>query len=233
MSSFWDERAREDPFYFVDNRLTYGAPERERFWQDGVRDLDAFLKALEVSLARTDQVLEIGCGLGRLTRPLASRVASVQALDVSEEMLRQALALNSQLENVRWIRGNGTDLAPIGDASIDICISHVVFQHVPGQDVIFGYVDEIGRVLKPGGGAAFQVSNDPAIHRFRGGLRGRLAALLGRAPKGLHRPEWLGAQVDLEALRTAIEDAGLETVRIVGEGTQYCLILVTRPASPL
>ena len=34
---FWDERAREDAFYFVDSRLDYGDPDVERFWAGGAR----------------------------------------------------------------------------------------------------------------------------------------------------------------------------------------------------
>lgn len=228
MARFWDERARDDAYYFVDNRLDYGAPDHQRFWENGVKDLDAFLQALGVSWDAGDHVLEIGCGLGRLTRPVASHVASVEALDVSAEMLRQARTLNPRLENVRWIHGNGTDLAPIADASVDACLSHVVFQHIPDVDVIYGYVREIGRVLKPGGWAGFQVSNDPTIHEFHGDLRGRVGTLLRREPKGLDKPQWLGASVDLAALQRSAEEGRLTLERVVGEGTQYCLVLVRR-----
>ena len=35
MQRFWDARAREDAFYFVDNTLNYRAPDLERFWAGG------------------------------------------------------------------------------------------------------------------------------------------------------------------------------------------------------
>ena len=41
MGRFWDERAREDAFYFVDNRLDYRDADVERFWREGDDDLDA------------------------------------------------------------------------------------------------------------------------------------------------------------------------------------------------
>lgn len=228
MSRFWDERAREDAYYFVDNRLEYQDPDRERFWREGATDLGRLLDALGVSFEQADRVLEIGCGLGRLTRPVAGQVAEVQALDVSQEMLRQARELNPDLRNVTWIHGNGIDLSQVAAESVDACFSHVVFQHVPEVDVILGYVREMGRVLKPGGWAGFQVSNDPQIHCFRGGLRARARALLRRGPRGLDKPQWLGAYVDLGRLRLAAEGAGLTIERVVGEGTQYCLVLVRR-----
>lgn len=226
MARFWDARAREDAYYFIDNRLEYGAPDVERFWREGARDLDRLLSAVGASVKPDDRVLEIGCGVGRLTRPLAARAAGVQALDVSEEMLRRARELNPQLDNVTWIAGTGTDLARIGNASVDACVSHVVFQHIPEVAVILGYVREIGRVLAPGGWAAFQVSNDPRLHRRTRGLRARLRMLGRRGPKGVHRRPWLGTSVELADLERAASEGGLTVERVTGAGTQYCIVLV-------
>ncbi len=93
---FWNERAREDAFYFVDTRQRYRAPEPERFWQS-TELVDYLFDGLGVRLRETDTVLEIGCGIGRITRDLAARAQSVIAVDVSDEMLARASALNPQL----------------------------------------------------------------------------------------------------------------------------------------
>ena len=70
-------------------------------------------------LEPSDEVVEIGCGLGRLTRVIAGRAARVHALDVSREMLRQAQELNPHLSNVTWLHGDGTSLEGIEDGSAD------------------------------------------------------------------------------------------------------------------
>jgi len=227
MARFWDARAREDAYWFVDNRLEYGAPDVERFWTEGVVDLDGLLSSVDASLRADDRVLEIGCGLGRLTRPLAARVASVKALDVSEEMLARARSLNPELSNVEWIRGSGVDLSSIDQGSIDACLSHVVFQHIPDVEIILGYVREIGRVLRSGGWAVFQVSNDPDVHRQRG-LRSQLRSRVSRGPKGTNSAEWLGSSVELKDLRNAAREGGLAIERVAGEGTQYCIVRARR-----
>jgi hypothetical protein len=36
MKRYWDARAAENPFYFVDNRLSYSQPDLDRFWAGGV-----------------------------------------------------------------------------------------------------------------------------------------------------------------------------------------------------
>jgi len=230
--AFWDARAREDAFHFIDNRIAYRNADEERFWADGARDLRTLLELVDVHLTGSEDVVEIGCGIGRLTRPIAAQAASVRALDVSPAMLRLAREHNPGLGNVEWVEGDGTSLAPIGDASADACISHVVFQHIPDPRITLGYVAEIGRVLRPRGWAAFQVSNDPAVHEQRPGVRDRLRAALGRRPKGQAHPNWRGSHVELDALRATADRAGMDVERVVGEGTQYCVVRTRRRPAP-
>jgi SAM-dependent methyltransferase len=231
MRRFWDRRAREDAFYFVDNRLDYGRPDVEWFWADGERKLDELFERTGTTPRPDDVVVEIGCGVGRLTRPLARRVAHVEALDVSPRMLELAREHNPELDNVTWMEGDGSTLAGIDDASADGCVSVVVFQHLPDPELTYGYVREMARVLRPGGWAAFQVSNDPAVHR-RLRLRERLQAAIrrvtGRGPGGQSGRAWLGSAVDLERLRDVASASGLEIERVHGAGTQMCLVRGTR-----
>lgn len=227
MRRFWNDRAREDAFYFVDTRQRYRAPEPGRFW-DAEPLVDYLLSGLGVELDPTSVTLEIGCGLGRITRVLSARSREVLALDVSDEMLARARKYNRHLDNVRWLLGDGVTLAGIEPGSVDACLSVVVLQHVPDAAIALGYVRELGRVLRPGGWAALQVSDDPAIHRPRPGLWPRLLALSGRAPRGQRHRAWLGSRVPLPALRETAEGCGLAVERVWGEGTQYCQVLLRR-----
>ena len=231
MKGFWDKRAEEDAFFFVDNRMPYGAPDLERFWAEGERDLDTLLGGLGASIDARDEVLEIGCGVGRLTRVLAARAATVRALDVSERMLERARKLNPSLTNVAWTLGDGCSLSQIGTGSVDVCVSHVVFQHIPDACITLGYVREIGRVLRPGGWAAFQISNDPAVHAKAPGLarvKNTALAILRRAPSGQTDRHWRGSMVEIGDLREAVADGSMRIERLVGQGTQFCCVLLVR-----
>jgi SAM-dependent methyltransferase len=227
MGRFWDARAREDALYFIDSTRAYGDDDVESFWADGERTIDGILELVGARLRSGDVVLDLGCGVGRLTRALAQRTAHVHALDVSSEMLERARELNAQLTNVSWHHGDGTTLHPLEDASVDVALSHVVFQHIPDPQITLGYVAELGRVLRPGGWTAFQISDDPSLHRVRIGRLDRVRAALGRAPKGQDEPEWLGSAVDLGGVRATAEQAGLTIDRITGEGTQFCYVRAT------
>jgi SAM-dependent methyltransferase len=149
-------------------------------------------------------------------------------VDVSAEMLRLAQEYNPNLGNVHWIEGDGRSLAPIDSDSADACVSHVVFQHIPDPEITLGYIRDMGRVLRPGGWAAFQVSNDPAIHTADYGKVPLVKRLLGRAPRGQEDVAWRGSAITLEGLGAAAHDGGLEIEKIVGDGTQYCLVRLRR-----
>lgn len=234
MREFWNRRADENAMYFVDNRLLYDSPHAETFWTRGEQELDELLASVGATVAPTDDVVDIGCGVGRLTRVLAGRGRTVRALDVSPRMLERAREYGRELENVEWLLGDGESLAGIPDASADVCISHVVFQHIPDPAVTLRYVREIGRVLRPGGWAAFQVSNDPTIHRRRTGREGLgilMRGLAGRGPRGQANPAWLGSAIELGDLRRAAGDSGMDVERTSGEGTQLCYVLTRRRPS--
>ena len=230
MGDFWDARARESAFHFVDNRRSYRRPDEARFWAEGEADLRRMLDQAGVEIRPGDVLVDVGCGLGRLTR--AAKVlgaGTIYALDISAEMLERARKHNADLDGVVWLQGDGTSLAGVGDASADGLVSLVVFQHIPDPAVTLGYVRDMGRVLKPGGWAAFQISNDPSVHRPRRETLGlRLRRALRLAPKGTADPAWLGSAIDLGELRAAAEEAGLDVERVEGAGTQFCIVRLKR-----
>lgn len=227
MERYWNRRARQDPFHFVDNRQARGRPDLGAFWRAGEQALDRLLGDLGLELTGEEDVVEIGCGVGRLTRALAGRVRSVHALDISEEMLTLARRYNPGLDNVQWLRGDGRTLAPLPDGAFDACISFVVFQHLPDPELTYGYVGEIGRVLAPGGWAAFQVSTDLRLHRRPQGL-GRVRHAMTR--RLYHHPAWWGSAVELPRLEQVAAGSGLEVEQVRYEGSWFCLIRARRTA---
>ena len=229
MREFWDERAREDAFYFVDNRIKYKDPaEEERFWEMGRSDLDKLLGAVDIGLEPEWVVVEIGCGVGRLTRVVAERAGAVKAVDVSAEMLSIAQNENATLANVEWILGDGVSLAGVDDGVADAVVSHVVFQHIPDPQITLGYIREVGRVLRSGGVAALHLSNDKQVHEQKQPLGERMRSLVGRAPKGQAHEAWTGSAVELDDVRAAAADGGMAVEKVVGEGTQYMVVRLRR-----
>lgn len=103
-----------------------------------------------VGIRSTDVVLEIGCGIGRVGKHLAGRCSRWIGADVSPNMLKFAAERLRDFANVEFVELSGNDLRPIGDNSIDLVYSTVVFMHLESWDR-YGYVEEAFRVLRPGG----------------------------------------------------------------------------------
>lgn len=189
------------------------------------------LEAVGAEVREGDVVVDIGCGVGRLTRVLAGRARRVIGVDVSAQMLARAADLNPGLANVEWMHGDGRGLPGVEDGAVDACVSHVVFQHIPDPAITLGYVGEMGRVLRAGGWATFQVSTDPAVHRPQRALqrlRWRAAASLRRGPRAQEHPAWLGSAVAVADLERAARDAGLVLQRVLGAGSQFTTVLARR-----
>lgn len=155
------------------------------------------LSGLEVRLGGEDVVVEIGCGLLRITRVLAARPRRVVALDVSDEMLARARVPSPDLGNVEWVLGDGRSLTPLPDASVDACVSVVVLQHVPDPEITLDYVRDLGRA--PRG------QRHPAWLRSRADLDA-IAATAGESGLTVERVWGRGTQYCQVLLRRAAGD---------------------------
>jgi len=74
----------------------------------------AFLDDLaqQFRLDGTGRLLDLGCGTGQLTLPLAQHVAEAVGMDPEPEMLAEAAgqAQAANVANVSWVQGSSTDL---------------------------------------------------------------------------------------------------------------------------
>jgi SAM-dependent methyltransferase len=101
-------------------------------------------------VTRQDDVLEIGCGAGRVGRFLAPHCRSWTGADVSPNMLRFAAEALAGQANVSTVRLNGYDLGGVADGSRDVVYCTGVFMHLDEWER-FRYVKDARRVLRPGG----------------------------------------------------------------------------------
>ncbi|MEQ8767265.1 MAG: class I SAM-dependent methyltransferase [Planctomycetota bacterium] len=100
------------------------------------------------------EVLELGPGGGRYTAHLVERCERLFGVDVSSQMLaRLSRRFQGQSNLVYW-KNDGFTLAGIAGESIDFGFSWNVFLQLP-IEVVFGYLKEWRRVLRPGARAAF------------------------------------------------------------------------------
>ena len=200
--SFWDEKAKEDPYWYVSSYGKYGSTrDLKDFWASGHRIWRDLKDAVGYSPRPTDEVVEIGCGVGRLTRAIAPEVGHVQAFDISDEMLN--IARQAGLSNVTFRIAEGFNLAPLKDGSADLVLGYCVFQHLPSVAALKEYVSEMVRVAKHRAAVAFTLT--PREWRYYLFPLLRLRAYLReqathQGAKGIYRREWVGIRPSQNAV---------------------------------
>ena len=211
MEQDWDLRARDNARFHIDSGHWRN---RKEFASSGKTMLQSLiLRGLELSPQST--VLEIGCGIGRLLKPLATRVREAHGVDVSAEMVRQGRSYLKGLNNVYLHKTSGTDLKGLPDSYFDFCFSYIVLQHVPRKSVVISYFQEAERVLKPGGILRFQVD-------------GRTWDIARRDQAGT----WSGVVFSEKEIVDALDRCNLEILEIFGQETQYFWVTARRRLQP-
>src|SRR5258705_10235986 len=124
MRADWNERAKEDPYYYV----AFGrrGQDDEEFFAtaaDVVRALEVELKRLAPGDRRARRALEIGCGPGRLMRPMSWNFGEIHGVDVSDEMIRLAKEKLSNVPNAIPVHNDGSGLGCYEDEFFDFVYS--------------------------------------------------------------------------------------------------------------
>ena len=162
MRADWNARAGEDANYYV----AFGRRQQddEEFFAtaaDVLRLLTSDLKRLR----SREAALEIGCGPGRLMRPLSRHFREIHGVDVSDEMVKLAAERLRGTPNAHAHASSGSDLGLFPSGTFDFVYSYAVFQHIPSREVVFNYLREARRVLKDGGVLRCQINGLPPYAR--------------------------------------------------------------------
>ncbi|MDJ0555658.1 MAG: glycosyltransferase [Microcoleaceae cyanobacterium MO_207.B10] len=163
---FWNVNSLDEAMFrrvFTDDKINAMSPqEKMEAWQNSI--LSSTHKILRgIPINKEWKVLEIGCGVGRLIKPLREIFAEVDGVDISEKMIqfaKQYLADGKQ--NGEVYVNNGCDLKQLTDQIYDFVYSIIVFQHIRSISIVKSYFRETFRVLKPGGYFRLQVHDHSA-----------------------------------------------------------------------
>ncbi len=102
-----------------------------------------------VTLPNQANILDIGCGTGRLLNRLANHYPNFNGIgvDLSPEMLRKARQTNRHRSRLIFVQGAANPLR-FGDEQFDAVFNTFSFMHYPEPNQVF---QEVFRVLRPGG----------------------------------------------------------------------------------
>jgi ubiquinone/menaquinone biosynthesis C-methylase UbiE len=119
----------------------------------------------EMGDIRQKRILDLGCGAGESAVYFSLNGAEVYACDIAEEFIKVGELLSRKHNvSVKFNIGNAACL-PYADGYFDFVYGNGVLHHVKLQSAI----DEICRVLKPGGRAVFiePLCYNPVINIYR------------------------------------------------------------------
>ncbi len=240
MRDDWDRRAREDASYYV----AFGrrGQDREEFFATAAEVLRTLREEFRRFPPEMDfrklAAIEIGCGPGRLMVPMSEVFGRVAGVDVSGEMVRLARENLAGIPNAEVRRGGGSDLAGFEDESFDYCYSYAVFQHIPSADVVWDYLREARRVLKPGGLMKVQLNGLPAAPTAADPAPMPGWSLRAAVPRGLvalpadGAPDtWSGARIRPEQVARFAADHGWQLLAMDGFDSQYLWVTARKPRS--
>jgi SAM-dependent methyltransferase len=182
---------------------------------------------------KSDWILEVGAGTGRVVREYIRNVAGVVAIDFSFESLRhirRSLELVPEAhDKLVPVHADATAL-PIRPGSFDRTVSAGMLQHLPGADARARAIAGMARSLRPGGRFVMQARHWSRAHAFYEHRKDspfarRLASfLIGNASGGVDVPRsatYADGTVSLyntpaDELRDLAQRAGLHVDRVVG-----------------
>lgn len=147
-----------DRYDFITGFLSYG---QDRRWKRRL--------VREAALDHSRRVIDLACGTGDIALAAAARGATVTGLDITPRMveLARAKARLARHEGVwpipTFVIGDMTAL-PFSDRSVDVVTTGYGLRNVP---VLEEAIDEIGRVLRPGGQLLSLDFNRPAWRPVR------------------------------------------------------------------
>jgi SAM-dependent methyltransferase len=240
----WKAWGAKDPYYGVvshpEFRTGTFAENRDRFFNSGeefVAEIFAQADRCFGGIKKAGAALDFGCGVGRLTMPLARRLGYVDGLDVSPGMIELARenCKAAGVDNAEFHLSSGTFGRPRWSRRYDFINSYIVLQHIP---VRCGYaiIDALLELLKDDGIAILHVSlrrrlplKSAAAYRVRHSFPLASYALNFLQGKPLGTPQMQMNEYDFtrvmeifsghgitEILVTPENHRGVETARLMG-----------------
>jgi SAM-dependent methyltransferase len=144
-------------------------------------------------------------------RPMSAYFDQIYGVDVSDSMVAIAREKLGDIPHAFPHAIGGSDLKMFPDRHFDFVYSYAVFQHIPDPGVVFSYLRETVRVLRPGGVARLQLNGLP---KAGGGYT-----------------TWEGVRIGAGEIHRFAREHGVELLALTGVDSQYMWTTWRKPAA--
>lgn len=181
----WNNYGKVDPLWTI---LTYADKKNnkwkvEEFFKTGQEEIEAVMKyiqSLKFNLIKK-KALDFGCGVGRLTQPLANYFEEADGVDIAPTMIELAEKYNQQGARCKYFVNDTDNLKLFPDNNFDFIYTNIVLQHMEPR-YSKKYIKEFLRILVPGGLLIFQLPIGKANEQtFKNRLKKCIIAITPKA----------------------------------------------------
>jgi SAM-dependent methyltransferase len=165
------------------------------------------------------RILEIAPGHGRWTQFLQAHCSSLIGIDLAQACVDRCRERFRESPHLEFDVNDGLTFPMIEGGSIDFAFSFDSLVHAE-SDVMLSYVNELVRVLKPGGVAFLHHSNFDAV--FRGSPFLQVKKIIKRLLRlPYSTPHWRAPSASAKKIREFVQGAGMSCLQqeIVPWGT--------------
>lgn len=232
----WERWGQQDPYFAVLTEQKYRKVSIESakasFFESGQLHVADVLRKIEEHFGPVSRgdALDFGCGVGRLSIPLAKEFNRVTGLDVSRAMLEEASKnlAERRIDNVDLVESDDV-LSRLGDKRFNFIHTYIVLQHISAKR---GYVivRNLLRHLASGGTFFIHVCcrrNLPLVRELvyfcKTKIPGGYILFNMLQGKKISEPVMEGNEYDVGTLLKVFQEAGFEDVMTKLENRSNCL----------
>lgn len=127
----WEHMGRNDPLWAILSASEkigskWDTAEFFALGEQEISDVMKYVESLDADPARR-RALDFGCGVGRLTQPLAVYFEKVDGVDIAPSMIELARTYNRHGDRVEYHLNARDDLGIFADGSFDFIYTNIPF----------------------------------------------------------------------------------------------------------
>lgn len=198
--------------------------------QSGRDDLTRAIAITGMKVGQDRTVLEVGCGLGRISVALADHFGHVVGVDIAPRLIEEAQRRNERRE-VAFEVSDGVHLRPVSMTEFDTVFSYEVFYYL-NPEALTIYFRDAYQLLRSGGQFVFQLNMEPVR------LKTRLSFLFRRCLYACGIKHWRGWPTgagyrryhhSLAWLTRMLADIGFTVEQITGPTLRQTWVVAAKP----